>query len=132
MARRVISVAGLGHGDQPIPLAVALGPLLVTGGLSGRDPESGRLPEELDAEVAQLFRNISAVLAAGGCGPEAVAKVTVYVRDRAARGAINREWVALFPDPVDRPVRHTLVHDLPGDLRVQADLLAFLENKDYE
>jgi 2-iminobutanoate/2-iminopropanoate deaminase len=132
VGRKVVEVPGLGHGGQPIPLAVTLGGLLVTGGLSGRDPRDGALPEALDDEVGQLFRNIGAVLAAAGTGPESVAKITVLVRDRAYRDAVNREWVALFPDPADRPARQTFVQELPGDLRVQADLLAVLANKDSE
>lgn len=130
MGRRVVEVPGLGHGGQPIPLAVTLGGLLVTGGLSGRDPRSGDLPGSVEEEVAQLFGNIAAVLAAAGTGPESVAKITVLVRDRSYREAVNREWVALFPDPTDRPARQTFVQDLPGDLRVQADVLAVIENKD--
>jgi 2-iminobutanoate/2-iminopropanoate deaminase len=129
--RRVVHVPGLGHGEQPIPLAVVLGGLLVTGGLNGRDPASGELPAALADEVAQLFRNIGAVLAAAGTGPEAVAKVTVLIRDRAYRDAVNAEWIAFFPDTADRPARQTFVQDLPGDFRVQADLLGVLENKDH-
>jgi 2-iminobutanoate/2-iminopropanoate deaminase len=130
MRRRVVQVPGLGHGEQPIPLAVVLGGLLVTGGLNGRDPATGQLPATAEGEVAQLFRNIGAVLAAAGTGPESLAKVTVLVRDRAYRDAVNAEWVALFPDADDRPARQTFVQDLPGDLRVQADLLGVLENRD--
>jgi len=132
LKRRVVEVPGLGHGGQPIPLAVALGGLLVTGGLSGRDPRDGTLPAALEDEVAQLFRNVGAVLDAAGTGPEAIAKITVLLRDGSYRDAVNREWVALFPDASDRPARQTFVQSLPGDLRVQADLLAVLENKDPE
>jgi enamine deaminase RidA (YjgF/YER057c/UK114 family) len=128
--RRVLEVPGLGHGGQPIPLAVTLGGWLVTGGLSGRDPATGGLPSALEDEVAQLFRNILAVLSAAGAGPEAVAKITVLIRDRSYRDVVNEEWVQLFPDPADRPVRQTFVQDLPGELRVQADVLAILENRE--
>ncbi|MCW2534575.1 MAG: hypothetical protein JWQ26_274 [Modestobacter sp.] len=128
--RRVLEVPGLGHGGQPIPLAVTLGGWLVTGGLSGRDPATGGLPPALEDEVAQLFRNILAVLSAAGAGPEAVAKITVLIRDRSYRDVVNEEWVQLFPDPADRPVRQTFVQDLPGELRVQADVLAILENRE--
>jgi 2-iminobutanoate/2-iminopropanoate deaminase len=125
--RQVIEVEGLGHGTMPIPLAVRIGGLVVTGALSGRDPATGQLPESLADETAQLFRNIRAVLKTGGTGTEAVAKMTFFVRERNARDAINAEWVAMFPEPSDRPVRHTLVQELPAVLRVQADVLAVIE-----
>jgi 2-iminobutanoate/2-iminopropanoate deaminase len=54
----------------------------------------------------------------------------VLVRDRSYRDVVNEEWVQLFPDPADRPVRQTFVQDLPGELRVQADVLAILENRE--
>jgi 2-iminobutanoate/2-iminopropanoate deaminase len=130
VGRRVVHVPGLGHGAQPIPLAVVLGGLLVTGGLNGRDPATGERPAALADEVAQLFRNIGAVLAAAGGGPEHLAKVTVLIRDASYRDAVNAEWVALFPDADDRPARQTFVQDLPADLRVQADLMGVLENRD--
>lgn len=127
MARRhVVEVEGLGHGAQPIPLAVRLGPLLVTGGISGTDRHNGEVPTDGAAQVAHLFDNVAAVLAATGAGAEHVAKVTFFVRDRGLRDEINSHWVALFPDAGDRPARHTLVQDLPGRMQVQADLLAYI------
>ena len=124
--RHVVEVEGLGHGSQPIPLAVRVGPLLTTGGISGVDRTSGEIPDDTGAEVANLFANVKAVLDAAGTDPSTVAKITFFVRDRGLRDAINQEWVAMFPDADDRPARHTLVHDLPGRMQVQAEVLAFL------
>jgi 2-iminobutanoate/2-iminopropanoate deaminase len=123
VARRTISVPGLGHGNQPIPLAVVVGNILVTGGISGKDPETNQVPEGEEAEVEQLFRNLRAVLEAAGCSEDSVAKITVFVKDKGIRDAINKEWVAMFPDPDSRPARHTLLQDLSG-VRVQLDCLA--------
>jgi 2-iminobutanoate/2-iminopropanoate deaminase len=122
---RSVEVAGLGHGEMPIPVAALRNGLLVSGGVSGTDPESGTIPENLDAEVAQVFANIKSVLEAAGMKQDHVVKLTFFVRDRSARGAINVEWVAMFPDPADRPARHTLVQDLPGAMRVQSEIIAF-------
>jgi 2-iminobutanoate/2-iminopropanoate deaminase len=130
--RKSISVPGLGHGDQPIPLAVtvtgAIGGLLVTGGVSGRDPKTGEMPEDVADEVAQAFANLRAILDEAGCTEETVAKITVYTTDRGIREHVNREWVKMFPDPDSRPARHTLVHQLPG-MRVQLDCLAVLRSR---
>lgn len=123
MSRRTITVPGLDHGAQPIPLAVVVGGLLVTGGISGKDPATGAVPDDPAAEVAQAFRNLEAVLDAAGCAPEQVAKVTVFVADRDVRGYVNPEWTRLFPDPDDRPARHTLVQPLSG-MRIQLECLA--------
>lgn len=124
---RSLQVPGLGHGSTPIPVAARVGPVLVTGGVSGMDPSTGTVPEDLGQQVAQLFRNLAAVLEAGGASSRNVAKITFFVRDRAHRSAINREWTAMFPEEGDRPARHTLVYEhLPQGVDVQAELLAFV------
>lgn len=124
MPRRIIEVPGLGHGTMPIPLAAVVGGLLATGGVSGTDPATGQRPDALDAEVAQVFANLRAILAAAGMGPESVLKITFSVLDRSVRDLINTEWVAMFPDEHDRPARHTVVNQLPASMRVQAEMLA--------
>ena len=41
--------------------------------------------------------------------------------------ALNREWIALFPDPADRPARHTMGADLAGGLLAQCDFVAVVQ-----
>lgn len=123
--RRSIEITGLGHGSQPIPAASVVGPLLVTGGISGRDPGTGEIPEDPAAEVAQAFANLKAILDAAGASPDHVAKVTVFVRDRDIRAHVNPPWLDLFPDPESRPARHTLETGLAG-MRIQLECLAYI------
>lgn len=121
--RRNIHVEGLGHGSQPIPLAAVVGGLLVTGGVSGRDPVTGQLPEDPAAEVRQAFANLRSILDEAGATADDVAKVTVFVKDRDIRQHINPVWVEMFPDPDSRPARHTLEANLSG-MRLQLECLA--------
>jgi 2-iminobutanoate/2-iminopropanoate deaminase len=127
--RTSITVPGIDHEDQHVPAAVtitgAIGGLLVTGGICGRDPETGEVPKKAADEVAQTFANLRAVLDAADCPPESVAKITIFTTDRSILEHVNREWVAMFPDPESRPARHTLVQQLAG-MRLQLDCLAVL------
>jgi 2-iminobutanoate/2-iminopropanoate deaminase len=123
LSRRVITVAGLSHGALPIPVAVAGGGLLVTGGIGGVDRQSGSRPAELEQEVANVFANVRAILDAAECTASDVLRLTFFVTERSTRDAINREWLAMFPDESDRPTRHTLVTELAGQ-RVQAEMIA--------
>lgn len=126
MRRRSIEVPGLGHGNQPIPAATVVGGLLVTGGVSGKDPATGHVPDDPEAEVAQAFANLRAILDAAGATLADVAKVTVFVADRGVRAHVNPLWTELFPDPASRPARHTLRAALSG-MRLQLECLAVLD-----
>lgn len=127
-ARRSIEVEGLHHGGQPIPSAALVRGLLASGGISPLDPETGAIPDDIDAQVALVFANARRIVEAAGGTVEDIVRCTFFVRDRAAaRDAINREWLTTFPDERSRPARHTLIHDLAGPQLVQCDLLAVVE-----
>jgi enamine deaminase RidA (YjgF/YER057c/UK114 family) len=125
MARRSIEVPGLRH-NAPIPQASVVGNLLVSGGISPVDPETGATPDDTDQQVALAFANVRRVLAAAGGTPEDVVKCTVFVRDKAIRPVVNKYWVAMFPDAASRPARHTLSTDLQGGIQLQLEIMAVL------
>lgn len=125
-ALRSIDLPGASH-NAPIPAAARVGPLLCSSGIAGKDPATGQLPTAPTAQVRHAFANLQALLAAGGAQPRDVVKLTVYVRDNAVRDAINAEWLALFPDPHDRPARHILVYDLQHGMAVQLEVTAFIQ-----
>ncbi|HYH21373.1 MAG TPA: RidA family protein [Azospirillum sp.] len=125
--RTVVAVAGLGHGDNPIPLATRKGPLLASGGIFGLDPATGTVPEEFEAQVVLMFANVRRVLEAAGGSPGDIIKMTVWTRARGGKDLLNREWTAMFPDPQSRPARHSLINEhMPPPLLIQCDVLAVL------
>ncbi|HEY0246669.1 MAG TPA: RidA family protein [Gryllotalpicola sp.] len=71
------------------------GPTLYVGGQNGVDGD-GVLLEGLGPQTEQALRNLLAVLAAAGCGPEHVAKLTIYldpaVDPQAAYVATGSVW----------------------------------------
>lgn len=54
------------------------GPTLYVGGQNGID-STGALLDGLEAQTEQAMRNVLAVLAEAGTGPEHVAKLTIYL-----------------------------------------------------
>ena len=77
----------------------ARGDTVFVGGMVGWD-EHERFPDGFVAQTAQALRNIVAVLAEGGAGPEHIVRMTWYVRDmdeyltvRAELGSIYREII---------------------------------------
>jgi 2-iminobutanoate/2-iminopropanoate deaminase len=126
MARRSIDVPGLHHGGLPIPLASVVGNLLVSGGISPLDPETGTVPAATDEQVEVVFANVRRILDAAGGSPEDVVKCTVFVRDKAIRPVVDKYWLELFPDEASRPARHTLRIDLADPLQIQLEITAVL------
>jgi 2-iminobutanoate/2-iminopropanoate deaminase len=124
--RRSINVAGASH-VNPIPSASRRGPFVVSGAISGTDPETGKVPADLDAQCRLMFENVRRVMAAAGGSPDDIVKMTVWITDRALRPILNKHWVEIFPDANSRPARHTLTsRDFTAPMQIQCDLLAVL------
>jgi enamine deaminase RidA (YjgF/YER057c/UK114 family) len=59
----------------------AKGRLIVTAGVVGWDAEERFASEELAGQFRQVLRNILAILAEDGAGPEHIVRMTCYVTD---------------------------------------------------
>jgi 2-iminobutanoate/2-iminopropanoate deaminase len=126
--RRSIIVEGYGHGNQPIPAASRVGPLIMTGGVHGLDPATGEIPDDLSQQVRLMFENLERIMIAAEAGLDAIVRVTVYVKVPEARPLVNAEWLRAFPDEASRPARHTHVNEhLPLNMLVQCDATAFCD-----
>ena len=60
----------------------ASGPMIFCGGLIGWNAEQQFESDDFIDQVAQTLRNIVAVLAEGGAGPEHIVRLTWYVTDK--------------------------------------------------
>ena len=124
--RRSIDVAGAKH-VNPIPSASRRGPFVVSGAISGTDPETGEVPADLDEQCRLMFENVRRVMAAAGGSPDDIIKMTVWLKDRSQRGPLNAEWLKMFPDEHSRPARHTLTsRDFTAPTQIQCDLMAVM------
>jgi len=126
--RRSIEVEGLHHGGNPIPTASRIGPFVASGGVFGQDPKNGTIPPGIEEQCAVMFANIRRIIEAAGGTTENILQVTVWLRDISNRAHVNKEWVAMFPNPESRPVRQTEVYgDLPEGRHVGCQFLAVLQ-----
>lgn len=123
--RQVIQINGSVH-ENPIPTAVKIGNMVYTSALIGTDPSSGQMPETVEEEVAQLFTYILEIMEKAGGSSENIAHLSVSVTDRSYKEIVNKEWLKLFPDPDNRPARHTTVHSLKPGVHVQVEMVAVL------
>lgn len=126
MSRRTsIYLPGFAH-SNPIPVASRIGNQLATGALTGRDGATKEMPPSLDDQCANVFGHVRAVLTAAGGSTDDIIKMTFWLADYRNREALNREWIAMFPDPENMPARQVLAAQLDGDSLLQCSLEAIL------
>jgi reactive intermediate/imine deaminase len=121
MSRRSIATveapAAIGTYSQAVAAAGAVW-------LSGQiplEPGSMKLVEgDIEAEVRQVFSNLSAVAAAAGATLDDAVRLTVYLTDLGDFAAVNRVMEELLRPPY--PARATVqVAGLPKGARVEID-----------
>lgn len=123
--KKSITVEGLAH-KFPVPNACRIGNLVVSSAIHGIDPATRIMPEDLTSQCAHVFANMKAIVEAAGGSVQDIIKMTVYLRDRENRGALNEEWVRMFPDSETRPARHSQVLMVEGPSLVQCDFIAVI------
>jgi enamine deaminase RidA (YjgF/YER057c/UK114 family) len=96
--------------QNPIPNACRIGPVVMTSVLIGANPDTAELPPDLDGQCVNLFANIRQLCERAGGSPNDIIKLTVWLADLNDRVALNREWLAMYPDPNARPARHARKH----------------------
>ena len=126
MAKRsVIEIKGLSH-NAPIPLGAKIGNMVFSSGISGKDTETEKLPQDPDQQAEVLFRNIRKFMELAGGTPENIGHMTVFLKEEKYRESINKAWVKMFPDENSRPARHAVKSDLRGEMLFQVELIAVL------
>jgi len=108
----------------PYSQAVVCDGMLYASGQIGLLPEQGRMAaDDVAGQTRQVLRNLTAVLAAAGCQPSDIVKVTIFLTDMndfACVNALYAEWLGAH-----RPARATVaVAALPLGAKVEMDLIA--------
>ena len=76
--------------------AIRTGDLVFVTAQTGRDPETGKLPDGLEAQTRQMLANVDAILNAAGCTPADIVKVTLLlanIKDFKAVDVIYSAWL---------------------------------------
>jgi 2-iminobutanoate/2-iminopropanoate deaminase len=125
--REVISGPGLPKAIGPYSQAVRVGDLLYVSGQPGVDPATAQpIGPTFREQARQAFRNLGAVLRAGGSRPELVANVTVLVADAGAFAELNEIFAEVFPTAP--PARMTMQVPLPLGLLISVGCVAVVES----
>ena len=124
MAKNAITSSKLAPPVGPFSSAVASGGFIFLSGQVGQDPQTKKMVEGgVEAQTAQIFRNLQAVLEAAGKSLSDVVRVGVYLTDMADFAAMNKVYAEHLLQPY--PARTTIaVSALPLGARVEIDMVA--------
>lgn len=123
--RRSIYVDGFSH-KNPIPAACRIGSMVYSGSIQGSDPATGQYGATLEEQSRLMFAQVKRIVEAAGGSVEDVIKMTVWMKDRTQRAALNGPWLEMFPHAQSRPARHTMNADLDGGKLIECDFVAVI------
>lgn len=107
----------------PYSQAIEVGEMIYTSGVIPVNPESGEIPQGVQEQARQVFKNMTALLNAAGSSMESVVKTTVFIKDMNDFGAINEIYAEYFPGIF--PARSCVeVARLPKDVLLEVEAIA--------
>ena len=124
--RRSISAADIPEHKNPIPAATRIGNMVFSSAVGGEDPATHELPDDVEAQIANTFLAIRAIMREAGGSVDDIGKMSVYLADKDNRKRVNPHWLEMFPDEASRPVRHTTEQKLPPGRHIQVEFIAVL------
>ena len=124
--KEIISTENAPGAIGPYSQAIKANGMLFCSGQIPIDPATGEFVEGGVAEqTEQVFKNLSAVLEAGGSGLEGVVKTTVFLADMNDFSAMNEIYGKYFDS--NKPARATVqAARLPRDAKVEIECIAVL------
>ena len=110
----------------PYSQAIRSGDLLFTSGQVALDPVTGDLVNGgVAAEIAQVLRNLEAVLLAAGLGFADVVKTTIFLKSLSDFTTVNAVYGEALAQAGAYPARSTVeVSQLPRGAQVEIELIA--------
>jgi 2-iminobutanoate/2-iminopropanoate deaminase len=108
---------------------MAVGDLIFVSGQAGRDPQTGSLALDVEAQTEQALRNVETILQAAGSSLAHVVRCGVFLVDMKEFPKMNDVYARVFGS--HRPARTTVeVSALPGEgLRVEIDAVALVPRR---
>lgn len=109
----------------PYSKAVIAGDLIFTSGQLPINPETGMMPEGIEAQSRQSLANVRSALVGAGSDLSHVVKSTVFLKSMEDFPAMNKVYAEAFKDNAVLPARSTIqVARLPKDAMVEIEVVA--------
>ena len=112
---------------DPIPIGVRSEELVQGSRILATDPETGDLPDGIEAQLRNCYRNLQQCVESAGGTLRNVAHVSMFFANlQRDREAMNPAWLATFPDETDRPTFKFMPAKLPDGHLVHMEFYAVL------
>lgn len=122
MTRQALQPEGLFTPKPPYSQVVVSRDLVITAGQVGFDENGDLVAGEIGNQTRRALENLSACLAAAGCGADDVLKVNAYLADLGDFEGYNAVYREFFEPPY--PARTTVGVALPGGILVEIEAVA--------
>ena len=110
----------------PYSQAIRKGDIIFLSGQIPLDPKTMELVEGIEAQIKQVFENLSQVIKAAGANFDDVTKLNIYLTDLSHFTLVNEIMKTYFTEPF--PARAAIgVASLPKGSLVEADGFLVLE-----
>lgn len=109
----------------PYSQAIKAGNLLFCSGQVPIIPETGEIPEGVEAQAEQALTNVKNLIEASGAKIDNVVKTTVFIKNMNDFGKINEIYAKYFTEPY--PARSCVeVARLPKDVLLEVEAIVEL------
>lgn len=123
MNKKVINTTNAPSAIGPYSQAIDLGDLVFASGQIPIDPETGTIPEGIEAQTTQVLLNVKGILESAGLTMKDVVKTTVFIKDMNQFATMNDIYKTFFEEPY--PARSTVeVARLPKDVLVEIETIS--------
>lgn len=120
MNKQIIHTASAPQAIGTYSQAVKVGTTVYLSGQIGLDPNSMELVEGIEAQIHQVFKNLSAVAEASGGSLADMVKINIFLTDLSNFALVNSIMATYFNQPY--PARAAVgVASLPRGALVEAD-----------
>lgn len=108
----------------PYAQANIVGNLLFASGQIPADPETGVIPEGIEAQATQSLKNVKAIVEAAGSTMDKVIKTTVFIKNMDDFAKMNAIYATFFTEGAYPSRSAVEVARLPKDVLIEIEVIA--------
>ena len=123
MSKKVISTSNAPAAIGPYSQAIEVNGFIYASGQIPVIPETGEIPEGIEAQARQALTNVKALMEAAGLTMANIIKTSVFIKDMNDFAKVNEIYASFFTG--DYPARSCVeIARLPKDVLIEVEVIA--------